>query len=138
MILQVCGIIKPTNPIKPLADIIVPINNETVIIVNLRIFLVDTPSVIAVSSPSDNRSNLSPAILKAIRLMTDTSMGIAILYHLAPDSEPHNHIAALSMIKAFGSRVIIKLLAAFNITEIAIPVRMRLLVELLPLIIPMP
>ena len=34
MILQVCGIIKPTNPIKPLADIIVPINNETIIIAN--------------------------------------------------------------------------------------------------------
>ena len=61
-----------------------------------------------------------------------------MLYHLALDREPQSHIAALSMINAFGSRVIIKLLSAFNITEIAIFVRIRLLVELFPLTIPMP
>ena len=98
----------------------------------------DTPSVTAVSSPRDSKSNRSPATPSAIRLIIDTNMGKAILYHLAPESEPQSHIAALSIIKAFGSKVMIKLLAAFNMTEIAIPVRIRLLVELLPLIIPMP
>ena len=132
MLLAICGMTKPTNPIAPLMETRTAVSK---VLTRMRIHLIRTvftPVFLAISSPTSNASSSRLRGRTSIMPTVRTTTAIGTSDQSVPAKDPVSQNVALCTLLESGVRKITILVSAEKNDDSAIPTRIILVVLIFP------